>query len=102
MADFIKLADEYDRTPLLNETLTVSSVAKTLTSATYGDSPGANIYVESAPIRFWVNGVNPTTTVGILVDAGGSIELGSVAEITVFRAIATTGADAKLQVAYWR
>lgn len=102
MGNFIKLPDEYDRTPLLNETITVSNVAKSLTSETYSGAQGANIFVEDAPIRMWVNGVSPTNTVGILIGIGGSVELGSLAELQGFKAIATTSADAKLQVTYWR
>jgi hypothetical protein len=97
------LAPSMSPAPLsANETLEVTNAAvKNLTALTYAGATGASISVETAPIRVWANGVDPTSTDGFLVNPGGSIELNSTAEITGFGAIATTATAATIQVSYW-
>lgn len=87
------------------EAVTVSSSAVGLTAATYTEGgavmPHALITVETNPIRFRVDGLNPTATEGHLVQPGNKITLDSGDQITKFRAIAT-GGDATIRVSYGR
>lgn len=86
--------------PLGHEIITVESEAiSSLTPAKYARAITAYILVEGGPIRFWVDGSDPSDTEGFLLIAGESIELDSPAEISKFRATATA-ADSTLTVAY--
>lgn len=86
--------------PVTHETLTVSSTAVGLTAAKYANGVlFAYVTVETSPIRFWIDGTNPTAAQGILLLAGEAVELDSPAEITNFRAIAVS-TDATLNIAY--
>ena len=79
------------------ETLTVSDTIETLT-------PGANTYgfitVEDAPIRFRVDGGDPSATVGTLLGAGDSLGLDSVEDLANFKAIRRSTTDAVIHVIY--
>lgn len=59
----------------------------------------AFITVETADIRYRLDGVNPTTTVGHLAKSDTNITLDSIEEIKGFRAINVSGA-AVIQVSY--
>lgn len=96
----VNIADRISPTPITgNETLSVSGTPETLTVAQ--DAVGAYIFVEVAPIRFWVTGDNPTATAGVYVAVGGNILLESEEELAGFKAIAATDTDAVLQISYW-
>ena len=86
------------------ETLTVANSSKELTAAFYKQGRikfnKAFISVETAPLRFRIDGVDPTTTLGHLASAGDDIELQSADEIKKYRAIRTTGVSATLMVTY--
>jgi|24BtaG_2_1085350.scaffolds.fasta_scaffold30692_1 hypothetical protein len=90
------------------ETITVSSAVKTLTAGTYAASGGwgsaqkALVQVLDAPIRFYLDGTDPTSTTGFGEFAGSSFELEGEAEILGFRAIRAGGSDAKIIVRYLR
>lgn len=90
------------------EEITVSSISKALTAATYAASGGwgsatkAVVQVLSASIRFRLDGTAATNTTGFAESAGSSFELNGEAEILGFRAIKATGSDAKIIVTYYR
>lgn len=105
---FVESGDEYE---ILNasstyysisdndETLTVSSTAVGLTPAEYWDSTIAVVTVETAAVRYWTSGSTPTSTSGILLNAGDVVVLQSAEEIAYARFIAVSG-DATLMVSY--
>ena len=77
---------------------TVGGIA--LTAATYGNAPKAVITVETAQIRFRIDGGVPTATVGHIADIGDQIELSSVEDIANFRAIRTGSVSAVISATY--
>jgi hypothetical protein len=88
-------------TPSAHETVAVSSTAKSLTAAKYGTKAiKALIQVQGNPIRYWLDGTEPTSSVGFYCYADDSIELESLEEIQGFRAI-RVGSDATLAVQYY-
>ena len=83
------------------EAVTVAGTSKALTAGTYSTRRYALITVETAPIRFTLDGTPPVAaTTGHLVYAGDQIELDSNEDITSFRAIRETATSATLQVTY--
>lgn len=89
------LANEFEQITVDN---TVGG--KALTSAKYGTCKKANISVETAPIRFTIDGTAPTTSVGHLLDVGDLLELDSNEDIAAFKAIRTTGTSATISCTY--
>jgi len=86
------------------ETKTISSTAVGLSPATYAPTNAdpfseATITVETADIRFRIDGEAPTSAIGHLVEAGNTIVLESAKEIKFFKAIAA-GSDAAISVTY--
>ena len=73
---------------------------KALTAATYGNAPKAIITIETAQIRFRVDGGAPTATIGHIADIGDQIELNSVEDIANFKAIRTGSVSAVISVTY--
>jgi len=84
------------------EAITVAGTAVGLTSGTYGQANSALIAVETASIRFRMDGTDPTASQGQEVGAGGIIELDSRDQIEKIRFIRRTGASATLRVHYGR
>lgn len=82
------------------ETVTVAGTAIGLTTATSAHARNAMLTVESASIRFRVDGGAPTASVGHLAGKGDVIILESAGEIAAFRAIRTNGTSASLSVSY--
>ena len=83
------------------ESITTSTSAVRLTAATVTDHDMAVIDVETAPIRFRVDGVAaPTASVGRTALAGDQIILTDLSELSNFRAIRRDGTDATLRVTY--
>lgn len=65
------------------------------------DAKYCNMRLETAQIRFTLDGVTaPTTTVGRLLEVGEILELESMEEIEAFAAIRTTGVSGVLDVEY--
>ena len=87
-------------TPFDNEEIDVLNIALGLTAGTYLDATRAVIALEDGRIRIWVDGSDPTTTVGMIVEIGNIITLRSAAEIAGFKTI-WMGAAAKLMVQYY-
>ena len=82
------------------ETVTVSTVSKPLTQTKLLNYTQAFITVETAPVRFQVDGTLPTAAVGHQLDAGDTLSLDSRTQLTNFKAIRTGGTDAVLSVSY--
>lgn len=88
------------------EKLTVSNVAVPLSAEIYSKNNGleccnkATILVETANIRYRVDGDNPTSSLGLLANNGDVISLIGRAEIKLFRAIREAAADAALTCDY--
>ncbi|KKN28647.1 hypothetical protein LCGC14_0852200 [marine sediment metagenome] len=83
-----------------DESVTVSTASKALTSGTYGLQHHAFITCETASVRFWLDGMAPTSSVGHQLDAGDTLTLDSPAQIVNVRFIRKDGTDATLRVSY--
>ena len=79
--------------------LTVSTTVVNLGTAR-GSYNRAFITVESNPIRFTVDGTLPTSSVGILLGAGDTLELESREEVFEFQAIRSSGVDSILSITF--
>lgn len=83
------------------ESVTVAGTAVGLTAATYAGNTNALLHVETAAVRFTVDGTTPVASgAGIPVAAGGLIELHNSDEIARFKAIRDTGVSATLRCQY--
>lgn len=67
-------------------------------------APAGSLYaeflVETAQVRFTVNGTAPTTTVGRIANPGDTIRI-ATDDFTKFKAIRTGATSASLQGDYW-
>jgi hypothetical protein len=92
--------------PLANESITVSTVAIGFTSGTIQQAAGnahiASVTVETDSIRFWVDGTNPTSSVGHEIAADAGFLVCGLNSIINFRAIRSGAGDATLRVSYFR
>jgi hypothetical protein len=88
--------------PTAKEMLTISTVAKTLTAATYGTNTRARVQCQGADIRYWMTGDTPDTDTGFLLYDKGTLELRTTAEVANFKAIRDAGTDAVLAVQYYK
>jgi len=87
------------------ESLTVGSAVVSLTSSKFASlaslSLRAFITLESAPIRFRIDGAgNPTATEGHLLETNQNLMLEGYECLNQFRAIRTTGVDGILKITY--
>lgn len=84
-----------------SESVTVAAVAIGLTAATVGQNTNGLLYVETAAIRYQVDGTSPVAGgAGIPVSAGSTIELHNADELSKFKAIRETGVSATLRCQY--
>lgn len=83
---------------LASRQLTVSNAAVPLSYIAAGiGAMSADCTVETAPIRYTIDGVTtPTVAIGTLVPTGGTFKLTERADVRRFRAIRATGVDALL------
>jgi len=81
------------------ETLAVAASAVALASVPSG-ATRAYIQVDTGPVRFRYDGSNPSTTVGTLIAADGSITLKGESTLAAVRFIRSSGTSASLKVAY--
>jgi hypothetical protein len=91
------------------EKLTVSSTVKTLTASVYHQKSSTNapnkiarfatISVETDSIRYRLDGTDPDSTTGHLLQVGDVLELDSANDVAKFKAIRVSG-DATIQVSY--
>ncbi len=89
------------------EQITVSSTAVGLTTSKIEPANGPRaakvlIYVSGAQIRFRVDGTDPTSTSGMVIDAGSYFEVIGYHDISNFKAIRTGSTDATLDVIYFK
>jgi len=94
------------------ETLTVDTSTRTLTSAylTRLSSPGPSINpdtsafmtVETATLRWTINGSSPTSTSGHKATDGDTISITGYDNLRNFRFLKVSGSDGSLQVTYER
>ena len=56
--------------------------------------------LETAQIRFTIDGTTPTTSIGHLLEIGQTLTLENVADLTNFRAIRTGSSSGSLRVTY--
>ena len=92
------------------ESITVAASAIGFTLATYKTtSTNAKTFakrafctLESGQIRWRIDGSDPTSTVGHLLEIGQSLEIEETGNIDNFRAIATGGTNGALKVTYLR
>ena len=82
------------------ESVTVSGTAGGLTDATIASKYEAVITVETAQIRFRLDGTAPTASVGHILEAGDVLILDSFNQMDNFSAIRTGGTSATLRCAY--
>ena len=86
------------------EPLVVSTVVVSLNSEIYMNglerSNRATIDVQTAGIRYRVDGGLPSATLGMVVNAGDIIRLESYNDIKLFRAIRSGAVDANLNIDY--
>ena len=84
------------------ETITVDNSVKTLTSGTYKTANRALLTLETASIRFTLDGVTTPTTggVGHPMYPGQAFNLTNKFQIRNFKAIRATDTSAKLVVTY--
>ena len=96
----IQQAQQVGSIGLEYESLTVDDTAIELTAATYGTLEKALITVENAPIRFRIDGENPTSEEGHILNSGDTLKLDTNDDIASFKAIRTTNTDADIRVTY--
>ncbi|MCW7077308.1 MAG: hypothetical protein OCU18_08545, partial [Candidatus Syntrophoarchaeum sp.] len=69
-----------------HEILTVTDSVTSLTSGTYLDATRAEMTLETAQIRYWIDGTDPTSSQGHPVNPGDLIILDSASQIANFKA----------------
>lgn len=82
------------------ENLTITGTVTGLTASKYGNARIATIIVETADIRYKLNGDSPTATEGLLAEVGDIIVLESQEDIQSFKAIRTGSTSAVLNIDY--
>ena len=81
------------------ESLTVSTSAVSITATIIDQHhDDALITVETAAVRFRIDGTAPTATVGHILEVGDVLRLRGMGEISKFQAIRRDGNDATLRV----
>ena len=81
------------------ETLTISTAAVAITAGIIDQHhDDALITVETAAVRFRIDGTAPTATVGHILNPGDTLGLRGMGEMSKFQAIRKDGTDATLQV----
>ncbi len=92
--------------PFGYESVTISSTVTGLTASAYtpaeGFLCGALVTVEGAQVRFRVDGGNPSTTEGHLLNVGDTLTLVNAMEVKNFKAIRAGASDATLRITYYR
>lgn len=92
--------DRYEFNAGTYESVTVATVAVSLTSGTYDNANRAELSLEGGQIRVRKDNTEPTTSEGHIVNAGDVITLDSRADIASFKAIRTGSVDGTLKATY--
>jgi len=82
------------------ESITVSGSASGLTTATVADHIAALITVETAAVRFRLDGTNPTSSEGTALEIGDELLLDSAQQLAGVNFIRRDGTSATLKCAY--
>ncbi len=82
------------------ESVTVAATSKALTSGTYGDAQYAFITVETAAVRFTVDGTTVSATIGHILEPGDTLQLNRNSQIAEVRFYRRDGVSATLRVSY--
>lgn len=85
--------------PLAYESITVSTVVKTLTVPK--GAVRATLGVEGQSIRYRLDGTDPTSSVGVLMKADAKFDIYGHAALKALKAIRVDGSDAVLSVQYF-
>lgn len=80
------------------DSLTVSTDVERLIGLGSSASTHAFITVESAAVRFRVDGGDPTAAIGHVLEPGDALTLDNKVQIQAFRAIRRDGIDATLRI----
>ena len=83
------------------QALTVDSTAGGVTLTLPSTAVAASCRLETAQIRYTLDGTAPTTTVGTLMNADEVLVLESRSELSGLKAIRTGGTSGTLQVEYF-
>ena len=94
-------------TPFAGEAITVASnaigfTAATIISTEVEPAKKAVVTLETAQIRFRVDGTNPEATVGHLLGVGDTLILEGEDEIRLFRGIRTSATSASIHCTYYK
>ena len=82
---------------------TVATIVPTTTATTNVNPAGvAHLTLETAQIRYTLDGTAPTTTVGHLMNAGDILLIEGIANVAAFKAIRTGGTNGSLQCSFGR
>jgi len=87
------------------ETLTIADTAKSLTATKYTASDKnfakrALMTCETAQIRYWYNGDDPTTSEGLILNPGSHLSIIGATNIRNFKAIRTGANSGVLQIIF--
>ena len=82
------------------ETLTIEGTGLGFTAATIAGLSHAVVTVETAPVRFRLDGTAPTASVGHLLNIGDVLEFDSPEQLAGVLFIRTTGTSATLSCSY--
>lgn len=91
--------------PFDYETITVASLAIGFTASKLASSPKPKkvfVSVETARIRYRIDGTDPTSTVGHILDPMDTLVLEGFSQLNNFKAIRTGATSGTLQVTYLR
>ena len=88
-----------------HEEIIVDDIVKSLAPSIYDPGIGvpasfAVIHAEGGPMRYFVNGQNPTPSSGALLEDGDIVELPSIYHIKDFRVLKSGDEPGKLTVTY--
>ncbi len=87
------------------ETITVAATAIGLTASKLSSDPKPKqviLTLETASIRYRIDGSNPTSSVGHLMNARASLVLEGFSQLNNFKAIRTGGTSGSFSVTYLR
>lgn len=84
------------------EEVTVAAASIGLTAGTYLDATRADLQLETAQVRYRIDGGAPSAAVGFLLEVGQALQLTGAADIAAFRAFRTGGTSGRLNATYSR
>lgn len=88
--------------PIDFESLTVSTTALNLVNGSSLVADFAKVYVEDQAVRFRIDGIDPTASVGIELNDLDELTLDNPNEVKDFKVIRRDGADSILRIVYFK